>query len=212
MPFQGTEAPGAVNRVAFTSRCIHTKLKPRRNPTKPDTPYKRQYFYPTIYITYCLLQCPGIRLMACALLSAFPCAQILNLEAAKDTLPWENKSFSKCFGIFSLCFSHRVIPFALGEGCVAKWQSQSCEGPKFRLKRHGIFFFFLIILVFILQEISQSAAIRPPSLDNPSPLHSLKSSPLYAPYLRVTASESGKKLLPAPPKQNSNIPACLIWE
>lgn len=35
---------------------------------KPDTQYKRQYLHPTIYIAYCLLQCPEIQLTACTLL------------------------------------------------------------------------------------------------------------------------------------------------
>lgn len=181
MPFQGTEPPGAVNQVPFTSRCIHTKLKTRRNPTEPDTQYKRQYFYPPIYITYCLLQCPGIRLMACVLLSGFPCAQIPNLEAAKDTLPREKKSCSKCFRIFSLCFSHQVIAFAPGEDCAAKRQSRSCKELKFRLKRHGIFYLFKCLFC---KEVAQSAAIKPPfsgqpfSTSQPKIFASLCTSPM----------------------------------
>jgi len=68
LAFPGDQSPQGFQPSSFTSRCIHMKLKPRRNPTEPDTQYKRQHFYPTIYITYCLLQCPRIRLMAHVLL------------------------------------------------------------------------------------------------------------------------------------------------
>lgn len=147
VPFQGTEGPEALNRAAFTSHCIHTKLKPRRNPTEPDTQYKWQYFYPPIYIAYCLLQCPGIRLTARMLLSGFPCTQMLNLEAAKDALPWENKSCSKCFGIFSLFSSRQVVAFARVGCCNNQAAEPELQGAKSQVEKA----LFFLILIFISQ-------------------------------------------------------------